>query len=120
MKYKNIYSAIHNFGDSFVSSMNYVDGDYVFDEIDRIHSGGHEITIDWLKMSFEPKSKATPRILKSLGYYRVGMEDHFNSQNVEFDRLAMLRFRWCVGSRKFMEAIDNRGKYYKIYLREDK
>jgi len=35
MKYKNIYSAIHNFGHSFTSLMNYVDGDYVIDETDQ-------------------------------------------------------------------------------------
>ncbi len=32
MKYKNIYSAIQNFGHSFLSLMNYVDGNYVIKE----------------------------------------------------------------------------------------
>ncbi|AWY00274.1 hypothetical protein A8139_09885 [Marinomonas primoryensis] len=48
MKYKNIKSAIHNFGHSFVSLMNYVDEDYVIDEIGKIHKQGYDIEINWL------------------------------------------------------------------------
>lgn len=46
MKYKHIYSAIHNFGHSFTSLMNYVDDDYVIDELDKIHAEGHDIEVD--------------------------------------------------------------------------
>jgi len=33
MKYKNIDSALHNFGHSFMSGMNYVDDDHVMYEV---------------------------------------------------------------------------------------
>ncbi|MBK6387119.1 MAG: hypothetical protein IPF71_10110 [Rhodoferax sp.] len=31
MKYKHVASALHNFGHSFVSLMNYVEGEYIDD-----------------------------------------------------------------------------------------
>ena len=65
VKYKNIRSAIHNFGHSFVSLMNYVDGVYVIDELFDIRKRGHDIEIDWLKNTFTPGSGATETIKKS-------------------------------------------------------
>lgn len=40
MKYKHIPSAIHNFGHSFTSLMNYVDDGYVIDDLQKIHEKG--------------------------------------------------------------------------------
>ncbi len=66
MKYKNIYSAIHNFGHSFTSMMNYVDGDYVIDELSNIHQKEYDIEVDWISGEFEPNQLASNRIEKSL------------------------------------------------------
>ena len=60
MKYKRIYSAIHNFGHSFTSLMNYVDGDYVIDELVKIHSQGYDIKIDWLTRRIRANEQASP------------------------------------------------------------
>lgn len=120
MKYKNIYAAIHNLGDSFLSLVNYVDGGYVIDDIENIHYKGREITIDWIGVKFDPESEITDRIQKTLNYYADSLEAYFSSMNVEFGRLKSLKFRWPIGARKFMEAIDDRDKYYKIYVREIK
>ena len=58
MKYKNIYSAIHNFGHSFLSLMNYVDGVYIIDDLTDIMKKGHDIEIDWLNGEFKLDSSS--------------------------------------------------------------
>ena len=58
MKYKHIAGAIHNFGHSFTSLMNYVDGDYVIDELAKIHAEGKDIEVDWLSGRFKPAEMA--------------------------------------------------------------
>jgi hypothetical protein len=120
MKYKNIHSAIHNFGHSFTSLMNYVDSDYVMDELAKIHAARRDISVDWLTGSFEPKQLETPRITKSIEYWRDSLSKHLASQNVEMNRLKEIRFCWPTGGRKYMEAIDDRGENYKIYVNETK
>ena len=120
MKYKNIYSAIHNLGHSFLSSMNYVDDGYVFDDLKSIHIGGNDITIDWLEGTFDPDSMSNRRLENSIGYYLENLDQHFTSLNVDIRRLNSLKFHWPAGERKYMEAIDDRGKRYKIYVRESK
>jgi len=117
MKYKNIYSAIHNFGHSFTSLENYVDGGHVIDEIGTIRSKGHSIEIDWIEAKFAPESEKTGRIQKSIGYYSDGLERHLSSHNVELESLISLKFCWPAGGWKIMEAVDDRKKYYKMLIR---
>jgi hypothetical protein len=120
MKYKNISSAIHNFGHSFTSLMNYVDGDYVIDELEEIHAMGNDIEVDWLTGAFSPEGMKTQRIQKSIGYWRDGLKKHMMSQNVDLNAITELKFRWPVRQRKHMFAFDDRGKEYKIYVNESK
>ncbi|MDF2370680.1 MAG: hypothetical protein P1V21_07805 [Rhizobiaceae bacterium] len=120
MKYKNIPAAIHNLGDSFLSSMNYIDGGYVIDDMTDIHQEGHGVSIDWIRAEFHPKSRMTDRIGRSLEYYHAGLANHFHNLNVDLSRLESVTFCWPVKGRKSMEATDDRGKHYKIYVREFK
>jgi hypothetical protein len=120
MKYKNIYSATHNFGHSFTSLMNYVDSDYVVDELSKIHSKGYDIEVDWLEREFQPENLATSRIKKSIGYWGDSLPEHLASHNVDLGRLQSLRFVWPAKQRKFMLAVDDRGKEYKIFVNEIK
>ena len=120
MKYKNIYSAIHNFGDSFTSLMNYIDGDYVIGELADIHSKGHDIELNWLTREFQPSEMATKRIKQSIGYWGDTLEKQLSSQNVDIEKLSSLFFRRPVNGRKHMVAEDDRGKEYKIYVNETK
>ncbi|NMP01457.1 hypothetical protein HHE94_01785 [Pseudoalteromonas arctica] len=120
MKYKNIYSAIHNFGTSFTSLMNYVDEDYVIDELVKIHGKGEDVEVNWLTREFKPENLITPRIEKSIVYWGDSLEKHLSSQNVELAKLQSLYFRWPARKRKFMLALDDRGKEYKIYVNESK
>ena len=116
MKYKNINSAIHNFGHSFVSDMNYVDDDFIINELNKIHKKGLEITIDWLTGSFEPKSESSDRLKKSIGYWKNGLEKHLNQQNVDLSVLKKLEYSWPINSNHYMEAEDDRGKSYKVEI----
>ena len=120
MKYKNIYSAIHNFGHSFTSLMNYVDSDYVIDELSNIHSKGYDIEVDWKSLKFTPDQMASSRIKKSISYWGNSLIKHLSSHNVEAEKLTSLKFVWPAGHRKYMLATDDRGKEYKIYVNEIK
>ncbi len=118
MKYKNINAAIHNFGDSFLSDMNFVDRGYVFDDLILINEKGHDIFIDWIQMKFYPESEFNDRIRESLIEYKEMLAEVFSSLKVDFDRLVALNFQWPAGQHRFMEAIDDRGKYYKMHIRK--
>ena len=120
MKYKNIYSAIHNFGHSFTSLMNYVDSDYVIDELANIHRNGYDIEVDWKTRTFTPDTMASDRVKKSIGYWGDSLNKHLASHNVELEKLESLKFVWPAGQRKYMLAFDDRGKEYKIYVNEGK
>jgi len=120
MKYKNIHSAIHNLGHSFLSLMNYVDGDYIIDELITIRSKGFDIEIDWLNNTFMPEEQLTPRIKKSMAYYFENLTRNMQSQNVDMDRIRALKLYWPTKGRKYMWARDDRGKEYKIFISEIK
>jgi hypothetical protein len=120
MKYKNIHSAIHNLGDSFLSELNYVDDGYILDDLREIHKNGHDMTLDWLTLQFSPPELETARIKKSIGIWSKSIHRHFEKQNVDLSKIESLRFVWPAGSRKYMRATDDRGKDYKIYVHEIK
>ncbi len=117
MKYKNINSAIHNFGHSFFSLMNYIEDSYIIDELGKIHKKGYDIKIDWLNIEFEPKQMLNSKIEKSINYYANNLESFLLKQNVKLQRLTSLYFIWKGNEvDKFMEVVDDRGKSYKIII----
>jgi hypothetical protein len=113
MKYKNIKSAIHNFGHSFVSYENYVDGDFVLYELKNIHRKGYDIAINWFTQEFSPNHLCSERIKKSIGYWSSGIQEHLNRQNVDIDSLKSLELFWPVKTIHFIVAIDDRGIEHK-------
>ncbi len=118
MKYKNIKSAIHNFGHSFVSLMNYVDEEYVIEEIGRIHKQGYDIEINWLTREFKPVQFQSVRIKKSIGYWADSLKKHISSHNVDLENLFSLSLIWPANQSKYMLAIDNKGTEHKIHINE--
>ena len=100
--------------------MNYVDGEYVMDELAEIHAQGQDIEVDWLSGSFAPAERATPRIEKSIGYWRDSLAKHLQSHNVDPKAIVELKFRWPARQRKCMIAVDDRGKEHKMYVNESK
>jgi hypothetical protein len=117
MKYKNIASAIHNLGHSFASLMNYVDGEYVGDELGKIHAGGHDIEIDWLTGHFSPRERLTPRIGKSIEYWRADLGRYLSSHRVDLKAIAELKLYWPARKPLCMVAVDDRGKEHKVYVK---
>ena len=119
MKYKNINSAIHNFGHSFFSLMNYIDDGYIIDELVEIHSKGYDIKINWFTLEFQPIELATDRIKKSIDYWKDNLEYNLSAQNVELKRLTSLYFIWNANeNKKYMIATDDRKKEYKVYVKD--
>lgn len=100
--------------------MNYVDDEYVIDELIRLHTVGHSIEVNWLDGQFQPSAFASPRITKSVGYWQDSLEKHLANHNVDLTSLRELKFVWPAQQRKFMFALDDRGKAYKIYVNENK
>jgi hypothetical protein len=100
--------------------MNYVDSDYVIDELSNIHSKGFDIEVDWLSRRFSPAQMASPRIKKSIGYWGDSLKKHLLSHNVELEKLTSIKFVWPSEQRRYMFATDDRGKEYKIYVNEIK
>ncbi|MGM0951345.1 MAG: hypothetical protein ACQEW7_00050 [Pseudomonadota bacterium] len=100
--------------------MNYVDGGYVIDELANIHRQGYDIEVDWLIRRFVPENMASSRINKSIGYWADSLPKHMASHSVDLESIKSLHFVWPAGQRKFMLAVDDREKEYKIYVNEIK
>lgn len=112
MKYKNIPSAIHNFGHSFLSYENYVDSDFVIYELNKINGKKYDIKINWKTKEFQPKSMISDRITKSIGFWHDNINEHFRSQDVEFDCLKSFHLIWNNNENPKVIATDDRGKLY--------
>jgi hypothetical protein len=113
MKYKNIISAIHNFGHSFSSYENYVDEDFVIDELRNIHRKGYDISVNWLTREFEPSELLSERIKKSIGYWADSLDEHLAKHNIESSALKSIEFKWPEKENHYIVAVDDRGIEHK-------
>ena len=121
MKYKNIKSAIHNFGHSFVSLMNYVDDDYIIDEMNKLVTNNklNELSINFLTGQVEPKSIETKRIKKSISYYQEWLPKHLKSHEIEPSTINQLIFKHIqrtIGFESYITAIDNQGHKHEVLI----
>jgi len=118
MSYKRIGTLIHNWSHQFISLMNYVDDDYVFDEMMRLLSGREvdEITLDPLNRTIAPVCARTPRLKKSLLHYSDWLLHQMKSVNVQPHELGSFNLvvkRRDGGQAEFTAvATDDRGKEY--------
>ncbi len=92
----------------------------MIDELINIVSEGQDIEIDWINNEFAPEDLLTPRIEKSMDLYRANLESHLRSHSVGPERIAALKFHWPAKGRRYMWAVDDRGKVYRIYVAEIK
>ena len=60
-----------------------------------------------------PANMSTPRLDKSIRYYRDSVTKHLISHDVDPKAIVQLRFLWPAGQRKRMVAVDDRGKEHK-------
>ena len=121
MKYKNIDSMLHNFGHSFVSLMNYVDGEYIIDELDKLARSvpGNEIRIDFSSGSISPEATYPERLHKSVQYWMDWLPKHMRSHNIEPSAIGPVSFRFRLvklGHEVIVEATDDRGTSHKKFV----
>ena len=119
VKYKHIDAAIHNFGHSFASASNFVDGGLVVDDLRAIHAQGADIEINLLTGEFRPPEKLTPRIAHSLQLFRDRLTDHLGRHGINAASIRSLLFQWPNGGRKRMISIDDRGKEHNVTISEN-
>jgi hypothetical protein len=121
VKYKNIDSAIHNLGHSFMSGMNYFDDDHVMYEVEAlVRKEPHEVSINFSTGDISPKGEYSKRLLKSVAHYREWLGDHLRRHNVDPSALknVTLHHRLTrLGGESVMLAVDDRGVEHKVVVR---
>ena len=121
MKYKNIDSAIHNLGHSFMSGMNYFDDNNVMYEVEAlIRKKPHEVSINFSTGDISPRGEYSQRLLKSVAHYREWLGDHLQRHNVEPSALrnVTLQHRLTrLGGETVMFAVDDRGVEHRVVVK---
>ncbi len=116
MKYKDIKSMAHNFSHSFLSYENYVDGEYVVEDLKRLarEANGETVAIHWVPETLPNPDKFTKRTKTSISYYRAWLPKHANSHGVELEHIREFRTELFMKSSHQMCAqayvLDDRGK----------
>jgi hypothetical protein len=116
VKYKLIKSMAHNWTHSFMSGMNYVDDDYVFEDMYQLarDQRGHRITVTWIPERPEELFRLTPRIRESLRHYRKALPEHLRRHQIDPAAISEMRTEVYVGENHRMYVrsyvLDNRGK----------
>src|SRR4029434_9190742 len=128
MKYKAIRSAAHNFGASFVSTLNYVDDDHTMSRLARLaaSTGDAEFSVDLLTGGAGPPSLATSAAQKAGRAHVADFPRMLAAQRVEITRLVeakmVIRFPlkgtvagqggkppWTVPFECVVTVLDDRG-----------
>ncbi|HFQ5285849.1 TPA: hypothetical protein ACGUMG_004326 [Vibrio vulnificus] len=116
MKYKLIKSMAHNFTHSFVGGCNYVDDAFIFEDLYTLArlNKGTPVQISWVPVRTEELFRLTPRIRKSIGYYREWLPKHVASHNVSLECLKefYLQVYMAENHQIYVKAVtvDDRGK----------
>ena len=119
MKYKNIPSALHNFGDSFMSLMNYVDDTYVIDVLVDVLRGLRppHLSFSFPAGTISPEGPYPDVLVRSVTSYASQFEQHLRSQNVDpgvlHDTVLVVEGT-LLGLHAQIRARDNRGRFYTV------
>ncbi|GLO63460.1 hypothetical protein MACH09_39680 [Vibrio sp. MACH09] len=122
MKYKLIKAMAHNFTHSFIGGCNYVDGAFVFEDLYTLARLQPEkkLRISWLPQRTEELFRLTPRVRKSLSYYRDWLPRHAASHNIELEHLVEFYTEVYMARNHqiYVKAItiDDRGKIIEQYV----
>lgn len=68
--------------------------------------------------NFKPNEFLSNRLKKSISYWSDDLKRHLGSHNVDIKAIKELYFIWSFNKKKYMFAIDDRGKEYKIEISE--
>jgi hypothetical protein len=92
---KMLKSIAHNVAHSYLSLMNYIDGEYTVERLFQIakESMQTNIIIDILQQSIEPSVYATPQIKISLTYLKDAFERLLDSEKISFDSIQSAKIR---------------------------
>ena len=87
VSHKHLKSISHNFSHSFISLMNYINGDYILGHILRQarRTGLNTLTIDILSGAASPAGLVTKEIKDSIGYYVKWFPDLVQSSGSSMD-----------------------------------
>ncbi len=117
-KYKVLKALAHNFSHSFVSLMNYMDGNYVIDELrELVHQkSDHRILVDWIPGN-NSDAELTPRIRKSVQSYRQSLIRDAHNLGVLLSSIKEFRTEIYLLKNRQMAVdgviVDDRGRTYK-------
>lgn len=122
MKYKHIDSALHNFGHSFVSPMNFVDDVYVCDLLDAAaqNSGRGEVQINFSGEVADLPAGSALALKTSFAFSKAWLPKLLEGQNVELARLGSIVLRYkltSMGREILIEAIDDRGIHHSVLVK---
>jgi hypothetical protein len=131
MKYKAIRSAAHNFGASFVSTLNYADNDHTMSRLARLaaSTGDTEFSVDLLTGVAGPQSLATSEVRKAVRAHVADLPRMLGAQRIEIARLVeakmVIRFQlqgtvarqggrppWTVPFECVVTVRDDRGMWH--------
>lgn len=121
MKYKNIDSALHNFGHSFVSLMNYVDDVYVIDLLRHMATEAptQQISIDFSAGTSSLPLHSPAPLVKSVDYWQAWLPKLLLSQDVNPDALGPVTLRYRrtpLGYESCVASTDDRGHRHQVFV----
>lgn len=120
MKIKDIGSMAHNWTHSFMSAMNHVDDDYVFEDMFALARSRGNPTITWIPERNEGLGDLTARIQKSVLRYRGKLHDHLARHGLDASALEELRTEVGVteDGEPFVRSFarDIRGRQYEQFV----
>lgn len=92
---KMLKSIAHNVAHSYLSLMNYIDGEYTVERLYQIakESKQTNIVIDILQKSIEPPVYATPQIKLSLIYLEDTFKSQLNSEEIPLKNIKYATIR---------------------------
>ena len=122
MKYKAIKAMAHNWTHSFFSSMNYVDGDFVSDDVYRLARSrkGEKVVITWIPDSAFDLPDTTDRLRKSIEMYRQKLVEYISKSGVSLIMVKEMRTEVLVTESLQIQVrcvtVDDRGRIYNQYV----
>ena len=123
MRYKNIPSMLHNFGHSFMSLTNYVDGEYAIDILQQALRGlpRYRLEIHFPSRAIEPPAEYPEKLRKSVGSWADSLPKHMASHGVTSEavpEIVLVVFGDVHGLHCRVQATDDRGKAYDVLVSE--
>lgn len=122
MKYKLIGAMAHNWSHSFMSGMNYIDDQFVHEDMHKLarERKGQKVVVSWIPVRTEELFVLTPRVRKCIKAYRRGLREHLERHKIEPTSLVELRTEVYVAEnfRMYVRAyaLDDRGKEHATYV----